>query len=172
MRLSYSAAQNVLLRMSIILPQTLPFLKVKRPEREADQPPTYRLGLRVLPHGVPHSYALEHPEQWPAYNLRLVLKACSINSSCYSYTIHYTADAQVQSEGIKSKVSDGKCCSAGTRVRFCLQSQISSRRRPDPLVPRRFVCERLRIRQTAHTAWHSYRSFVSLRRRRNWSSWR
>jgi len=90
MCLSYSAALNVLLRVSIILPQTLPFLRVKRPEPEADQPPTYRLGLRVRPHSVAHSYALEHPEQWPAYNLRLVLKACSINSSCYSYTIHYT----------------------------------------------------------------------------------
>jgi len=63
---------------------------VKRPEREAYQPPTYRVGLCVRPQSVAYRYSLEHPEQWPAYNLRLVLIQCSINSSCYSYAIHYT----------------------------------------------------------------------------------
>jgi hypothetical protein len=67
---------------------------VKWPEREADQPNTYRLGFCVSPHVVAHSYALEHPEQWLAYNLRLVLKECSINSSCLSYAIHNTVSIE------------------------------------------------------------------------------
>jgi len=67
-----------------------PSLGVKRPEPDADQPPTYRVGLCVRSQGVTHSYTLERHEQWPAYNLWLVLIACSINSSYYSYAIHYT----------------------------------------------------------------------------------
>jgi len=145
---------------------------VERPEREADQPPTCRLGLWVRPQGVGHSYALESPEQWPAYNLRLVLKARSINSSCYSYAIHYTVSIKfsmpaprVYSEGIQSKTFDGKCCcTTAVPANTKLDSVCSPkfRREGDQTLSYLVVlCANVYRHGKLLTVWHSCWAFVS-----------